>query len=94
MGQAFKGRWKEGIVGTKQGNYRARTLIQKAECETCKAADKRLDIHHKNHDTLDNRLENLLVLCRSCHLKESYRMGDHNAPNVSQRQRNSQGQFS
>jgi HNH endonuclease len=27
-----------------------------------------LQVHHKNHDTKDNRLSNLLSVCASCHL--------------------------
>ena len=27
-----------------------------------------LQVHHKNHDTRDNRLSNLLSVCAACHL--------------------------
>jgi hypothetical protein len=27
-----------------------------------------LQVHHKNHDTEDNRLSNLLSVCAACHL--------------------------
>jgi hypothetical protein len=27
-----------------------------------------LQVHHKNHDTKDNRLSNLLSVCAACHL--------------------------
>ena len=27
-----------------------------------------LQVHHRNHDTKDNRLSNLLSVCASCHL--------------------------
>jgi len=27
-----------------------------------------LQVHHRNHDTTDNRLSNLLCVCAACHL--------------------------
>lgn len=27
-----------------------------------------LQVHHKNHDTMDNRLTNLISVCAACHL--------------------------
>lgn len=43
--------------------------IQKAECSRCGSSDRKLCIHHVNHDWRDNRPENLEVLCFSCHSK-------------------------
>lgn len=43
-----------------------RRVVVKKECRQCRAT-KRLVIHHKNDDHLDNRLENLEILCESCH---------------------------
>lgn len=39
------------------------------ECFLC-GSEKSLDVHHKNENWHDNRIENLVVLCRSCHMKE------------------------
>jgi RNase P subunit RPR2 len=41
-------------------------------CECCKRRnwmrkELRLELHHKNRDHLDNRLENLEILCPNCH---------------------------
>ena len=44
-----------------------RTMITKDKCRKCKTKDN-LGIHHKNDDHYDNRLENLEVLCNSCHM--------------------------
>jgi hypothetical protein len=50
------------------------------ECEECgwnrRAADGRLplELHHVNGDELDNRLDNLIILCPNCHsLKDTHR---------------------
>lgn len=45
-----------------------RRLIDKCKCELCKG-DKNLVVHHKDKDRHNNKLENLSVLCRSCHAK-------------------------
>lgn len=62
-------------AGHRNGRYRDgsrmrpyRHVIDKVECKTC-ASTERLSIHHKNLDHFDNRLENLEVLCVSCHMR-------------------------
>lgn len=47
-----------------------RKLIVKNQCSHCGSTDK-LGIHHKNNDHYDNRIENLEVLCNSCHMSET-----------------------
>ena len=66
-------------VGKRNGNFRDgkssrlyRTVITKDKCRKCDATDD-LGIHHKNDDHYDNRLENLEVLCNSCHMSETKR---------------------
>jgi hypothetical protein len=34
-----------------------------------------LEVHHKNRDRSDNRLENLEVLCPTCHYEEHFLTG-------------------
>lgn len=47
--------------------YRQKCLSQKANaCDVC-GANRRLVVHHINGDRSDNRLENLVPLCHSCH---------------------------
>ena len=49
-----------------------RTVITKDKCRLCEKTEN-LGIHHKNDDHYDNRLENLEVLCNSCHMSETKR---------------------
>lgn len=48
-------------------------------CERCKLSEWQglpipLELHHKNGNNRDNRLENIVLLCPNCHaLTESYR---------------------
>jgi len=53
----------------KTGNYHARKLVPKGPCVTCGKPNAR-DVHHRNGDRNDNRLENLTRLCRGCHLRQ------------------------
>jgi hypothetical protein len=68
MAKGFTGRFKEAVQ-PKQGRYRARTLTRKVRCEMCGATTRRLDVHHRDENPLNNAVENRIVLCRSCHLK-------------------------
>jgi 5-methylcytosine-specific restriction endonuclease McrA len=46
--------------------------ITRAEykCQTCPARDTTLDVHHNNYERYGNeRPQDLVVLCRSCHQK-------------------------
>lgn len=63
--------------GDKADNYgtrheSARKIIELSrdlkKCEICGAANN-LDVHHKDENYNNNALENLVVLCRSCHMK-------------------------
>ncbi len=46
--------------------------LKEGRCETCGLTERRerpisLELHHVNGDGLDNRIENLLLLCPNCH---------------------------
>lgn len=44
-------------------------ILKKDECEICGTKDKKLDIHHTDGNWQNNNLDNLMCLCRSCHMK-------------------------
>jgi hypothetical protein len=67
MAVGFTGRFKT-LVLPAEGRYRARTIRRRTVCEQC-GATWGLDVHHKDENPLNNDPENLIVLCRSCHLK-------------------------
>lgn len=58
--------WKGGISGGYAYRITKENLIQK--CCLCEAT-KFLCVHHKNENRKDNRLENLMIVCKSCHAK-------------------------
>ncbi len=69
------------VAGRKRsrGHLKARLLregLKQGRCETCGISEWRgrplsLQLHHVNGDGLDNRLENLQLLCGNCHSQTS-----------------------
>src|SRR5690554_5341692 len=57
----------EGIA-IRTSRAKAQYLIPKGSCEIC-GKENALDVHHKDENPLNNSLENLQRLCRSCHIK-------------------------
>lgn len=51
-------------------------LRDRFTCQHCGIIGKSLDIHHKIPfvESRDNSIENLITLCRSCHMKEERRL--------------------
>ena len=49
-------------------------LLNKTECEIC-GSTQNLDIHHKDWDWNNNAEDNLMCLCRSCHMKQHRKNG-------------------
>lgn len=62
------------IVGSSTARYHARKIIPHGSCNRCEKPDAR-DVHHKDGNYLNNSLENLERICRSCHLKEHRQKG-------------------
>lgn len=62
---------------TSRGHLKRRLIaagLKKHRCEECGLAEWRgeplfLSLHHRNGDGLDNRLENLEILCPNCHVQ-------------------------
>ena len=68
MADGFRGRWQDNVL-TQEGRYRARTIVRADFCKHCGSV-KNLDIHHIDENPMNNARENLVVLCRSCHMSE------------------------
>jgi AcrR family transcriptional regulator len=71
------------VAGKKRGrdNLKRRLLaagLKENRCENCaisrwRGRELRMELHHVNGDGLDNRLENLCLLCPNCHAQtETY----------------------
>ena len=57
-----------------------------AICEICEVR-KATDHHHIDTNTHNNEMNNVKKLCRSCHLKEDHRLGNHpNQTRLNQKQ--------
>lgn len=65
MADGYRGRWQDGVL-KHEGRYRARTIVQADSCKRC-GSTQNLDVHHIDENPLHNALENLIVLCRTCH---------------------------
>jgi len=61
-------KWKGGISGLWYQNLMLKSGIT-VECIECKSKDG-IEIHHKNKNRKDNRIENLEYRCKKCHKKE------------------------
>ncbi len=57
----LNGRYKDGSQSTLY-----RLIIAKDKCSKC-GVTERLVVHHRNGEHQDNHIENLQVLCESCH---------------------------
>lgn len=65
-------RLKENYGWQAKGRSEANHLLKKLKwakiCSKCKSIEK-INIHHKDHNPLNNDLANLLLLCRVCHIE-------------------------
>ena len=64
-----------GIIGGGEYGTGFNTLLKRLVrqrdrylCQLCGKPES-LDVHHINYDKMDNRPDNLVTLCRSCHMK-------------------------
>lgn len=68
MANAFDAKPSKPDAGWMTGHYHARRSIPPGPCKTCGKPDAS-DVHHKDGDYRNNSLDNLIRLCRSCHMK-------------------------
>ena len=68
MKQAFA--QKPSCATSWSGTHKAaRKIVPKGSCEICGAANA-LDVHHLDCDYQNNDPQNLIRICRSCHIKQ------------------------
>jgi hypothetical protein len=66
--------WKDGSSDT---HYRRiRKTLKPDICEHCGTTNARMATHHIDKDHTNNNIENILVLCNSCHTKLHNHQGD------------------
>ncbi len=70
--EASNGNWKGDLATKGAGRGRARLRFPLGPCQRC--GKEGIDRHHKDGNTLNNNPENILILCRLCHMKEDGRM--------------------
>src|SRR5690349_18150446 len=66
MARAFDARPVKESPTTGTAHWHSRKAIPPGPCQQC-GKPKASDVHHRNKNWRDNRLENLIRLCRSCH---------------------------
>ena len=62
------------MTDTPEGQETKVFIRAKGVCERCGISLEGItpDIHHKNRNTEDNRLQNLILLCPNCHSQMHY----------------------
>lgn len=61
-------------VGQSTARYHARKMIPPGCCNHCGKQNAK-DVHHKDGNCQNNSIENLVRICRSCHVKEHRQKG-------------------
>lgn len=59
--------------GRRLANLRARVFaVYGRRCNDCGRSDVPLEVHHVNCDPADDRIENVIPLCRDCHHETTF----------------------
>lgn len=58
--------WNNAHTTARKINLKIKRIFY---CEICHKIGGKLDVHHKNENWKDNSLNNLQIVCRSCHMK-------------------------
>ncbi len=72
--KASDGRMRPSLGGY-NSEYTSNVALLTETCAYCNSDRGRLEVAHINSNNKDNRLENLVRLCNSCHKKLDYRFG-------------------
>lgn len=62
-------RLSQPLTNKSTAHYRARTVVQAKVCQRC-GSTQNLHIHHIDRNPLNDSINNLEVLCSTCHHKE------------------------
>lgn len=86
-------RWKGGAVKSPEaaGRRRAKYRFQITSCADCGAAGR--DRHHIDGNPLNNNSENVVCLCRRCHMRRDGRLNRLVANRPTNVHRDTQGRF-
>ena len=68
MAKAFDSRHRVDVKWMAAHHHARQIMGEKVACATC-LSTKALDVHHRDANHQNNSPENLIVLCRSCHMK-------------------------
>lgn len=63
------GLWKGGVSRTYCHRIMKENLNLIQKCQICDNNKVKLEIHHKDFNCKNNNLNNLIIVCRSCHNK-------------------------
>lgn len=74
MAASFEGRTRTDTPSWMTAHYHARKICPPGPCEVC-GKEEATDVHHKNGNWRDNSPENLIRICRSCHIKQHHPKG-------------------
>ena len=74
MAKGFSEKPKKKDASWMTAHYHARKICPPSPCEIC-GSEKSTEVHHKNGNWRDNRPENLMRVCRSCHVKQHKKKG-------------------
>jgi hypothetical protein len=70
-----KSNWKGGKTSVAYRKIAFEDYGLEKKCMQC-GSTKNIDVHHKDKNRKNNKLENLLVMCHKCHIKYHDKKGD------------------
>lgn len=86
-------KYRNGKYCYSYGYREYRNLLKKDKCSICKQTEGQLDIHHIDFNHTNDVIENLQVLCSSCHSTIHRNYEWQNKRNKEKIKRNNKGRF-
>jgi len=66
--------WKGDGACVRAGRTRALRKYPVKPCDCCGESEKLVERHHRDGNTLNNESDNIIFLCRKCHMAEDGRL--------------------